>query len=111
MHKVAVLMSTFNGDKYLREQIDSILAQEGVDLTLFIRDDGSSDCTIDIVREYLAREDNIVFCRGKNVGVGNSFMKLLYNCPDDYDYSALPAHARKRGRRSQNAVQRMLNAI
>ena len=88
MHKVAVLMSTYNGDKYLREQIDSILAQKGVDLTLFIRDDGSSDRTIDIVRQYLAREEKIVFFSGKNVGVGNSFMKLLYNCPDDYDYYA-----------------------
>ena len=37
---VAVLMSTYNGEKYLKEQIDSILAQRDVDVTLYIRDDG-----------------------------------------------------------------------
>ena len=40
MDKVAILMSTYNGEKYLDEQIGSILAQEGVDVTLYIRDYG-----------------------------------------------------------------------
>lgn len=40
---VQVVMSTYNGEKYLKEQIDSILSQEGVDVRLYIRDDGSSD--------------------------------------------------------------------
>ena len=52
MDKVAILMSTYNGEKYLREQIDSILFQKGVEVTLYIRDDGSSDGTIDIVKKY-----------------------------------------------------------
>lgn len=39
---VQVVMSTYNGEKYLKEQIDSILSQEGVDVRLYIRDDGSS---------------------------------------------------------------------
>ena len=38
--QVAVLMSTYNGEKYIREQIDSILSQIKVNVTLFIRDDG-----------------------------------------------------------------------
>lgn len=37
---VQVVMSTYNGEKYLKEQIDSILSQEGVDVRLYIRDDG-----------------------------------------------------------------------
>lgn len=40
---VQVVMSTYNGEKYLKEQIDSILSQEGVDVRLYIRDDVSSD--------------------------------------------------------------------
>lgn len=50
---VQVVMSTYNGEKYLKEQIDSILSQEGVDVRLYIRDDGSSDRTTDILASYL----------------------------------------------------------
>ena len=49
---VQVVMSTYNGEKYLKEQIDSILSQEGVDVRLYIRDDGSSDRTTDILASY-----------------------------------------------------------
>ena len=40
--RVAVLMSTYNGEIFIREQIESILAQEGVAVSLYVRDDGSS---------------------------------------------------------------------
>ena len=49
---VCVLMSSYNGEKYIKQQIDSILSQEDVDLKLVIRDDGSTDGTRDIIREY-----------------------------------------------------------
>ena len=48
----AVLMSTYNGELYLREQIDSILCQKDVSVRLYIRDDGSSDTTVRILKEY-----------------------------------------------------------
>ena len=41
MISVAVIMSTYNGEKYLDEQIDSILNQTDLEVTLFVRDDGS----------------------------------------------------------------------
>lgn len=88
MYRVAVLMSTFNGEKYLREQIDSILAQEGVDVTLYIRDDGSSDSTVEIIKGYQKNNSNIRLDIGKNMGVGNSFMQLVYDVGDDFDYYA-----------------------
>lgn len=88
MNRVAVLMSTYNGEKYLKEQIDSILAQKGVDVTLYIRDDCSSDGTIDIIKGYVKRYKNAVLILGDNLGVGNSFMQLVYDCPDDYEYYA-----------------------
>lgn len=83
--KVAVLMSSYNGEKYLREQIDSILKQKKVCVDLYVRDDGSSDGTKDILCGY---GETIRVCYGKNMGVGRSFMQLVYKVPGDYDYYA-----------------------
>lgn len=88
MNSVAVLMSTYNGEKYLREQIDSILAQEGVSVSLFVRDDGSSDGTERILKEYAEKDARVRYEMCENVGVGNSFMNLLYSVPDTFDYYA-----------------------
>ena len=49
---VAVLMSTYNGEKYIKEQLDSIFNQKEVQVTLYVRDDGSTDRTLDIVQSY-----------------------------------------------------------
>ena len=49
MYEVAVLMSTYNGEKYLREQVKSIFQQEQVKVSLYVRDDGSTDNTIKII--------------------------------------------------------------
>ena len=46
---IAILMATYNGEKYLREQIDSILCQTNKDWTLYIQDDGSQDTTLEII--------------------------------------------------------------
>lgn len=75
-----VLMSTYNGEKYLREQLDSILSQQSVNLKLLIRDDGSSDNTIQIIDEYRMNHDNIVFLnKGEscNIGFNRSYLKLI----------------------------------
>ncbi len=88
MNRIAVLMSTYNGEKYLREQLDSLLNQKGVISDIFVRDDGSCDGTKNILCEYEEKHSNIHLLFGKNIGVGNSFMNLLYSIPDDYDYYA-----------------------
>ena len=49
---VAICMATYNGEQFLPEQIDSILAQSYQDWILFIRDDGSKDATVEILRDY-----------------------------------------------------------
>lgn len=54
MYTVQVLLSTYNGEAYLKEQLDSILNQKNVAVKLFVRDDGSSDGTVDILRAYAA---------------------------------------------------------
>lgn len=88
MDRVAVLMSTYNGERFLREQLDSILNQKNVDITLRIRDDGSSDGTVAIIEEYRQKHSNIFLDRGENLGVGSSFMRLLYDAGDGFDYYA-----------------------
>lgn len=78
---VAVLMSTYNGEKYILEQIRSILSQKEVDIFLFIRDDGSTDNTCAIIEAIQDQEPNRIFLeRGDNLGFANSFMSLVYNC-------------------------------
>ena len=86
---VLVLMSAYNGELYIREQIDSILEQDGVDVYLLVRDDGSTDDTYDILKEYATRYRNIGITRGENVGFVRSFsmlaeQALTYQEPIDY---------------------------
>lgn len=76
MEKVLVLMSTYNGEKYIREQIDSILAQKGVSVDLLVRDDGSSDKTQAILEEYQSR-GLLSWYSGDNIKPARSFMDLV----------------------------------
>ncbi len=84
---VTVVMSTYNGGKYLREQIESILCQEKVSVFLFVRDDGSRDDTLDILKEYADRYENIRFIAGENLGAGKSFREALDKAPDSPYYA------------------------
>ncbi len=89
--KVLVLMSTYNGERYLREQIDSILHQKGVDIGLMIRDDGSKDETSDILNDYESKYSNIQVELGHNKGCTDSFRCLLnaaYNKIEKFDFFA-----------------------
>ncbi|MBQ3397035.1 MAG: glycosyltransferase [Synergistaceae bacterium] len=84
---VAVIMSTYNGERYLAEQIDSILAQKNVHVELFIRDDGSKDNTREIISDYVKKYNNIHAEFGSNMGWIRSFIYALQNAPD-FDYYA-----------------------
>lgn len=84
---IAVLMSTFNGEKYLKEQIDSILNQNGhFQLDLWVRDDGSTDQTTIILKDY-ATKGLLNWYSGRNLGPGYSFLDLIMHCPK-YDLYA-----------------------
>ena len=87
MKTVGVILSTFNGERFIWEQIDSILNQIGVSVDLYIRDDGSTDGTCGILKQYMANP-NIFIVFGEHLGVGSSFLELLYSLPDTYDYYA-----------------------
>lgn len=88
MKKVQVLMSTYNGEMFIREQIDSILNQDYSNIELLIRDDGSSDKTIHIINEYATKYNNIKYFLGKNIGPCQSFFELLLNADTNSDYFA-----------------------
>ncbi|HAO9414497.1 TPA: glycosyltransferase, partial [Escherichia coli] len=62
---VAILLSTYNGEKYLEEQLDSLLLQSYQDFVVYIRDDGSSDRTVNIINQYVMKDNRFI-------NVGNS---------------------------------------
>lgn len=74
--KVKVLLSAYNGVRYIEEQIESILGQSYKDIELIVRDDGSTDGTIDILKSY-AEKGQIQLELGKNVGFVASFFWLI----------------------------------
>ena len=84
---VYVLMSTYNGDKYIDEQIESILRQKRVNVHLFIRDDGSNDGTL-MKLEQWAIHDNVTVLFGENIGYEKSFMELVLLVPEIKGYYA-----------------------
>ena len=89
--RILVLMATFNGQSYLAEQLDSILCQEGVDVTLRISDDCSTDNTFRILETYASEHANIeIIYNTQNKGALRNFMDLVYDAPaDEYDYFAI----------------------
>lgn len=88
MPRVLVLLSTYNGQKYIEELLDSVIGQIGVNVDILIRDDGSSDNTVKIIEnKYISKYDNISLYKGKNLGYAKSFWNLI-SCAGVYDYYA-----------------------
>lgn len=84
---VCVMMSTYNGSAYIEQQIESVLAQDHSDIKLIVRDDGSSDSTVDILRS-LQGASRFEFVPGRNVGIKASFFELLKIADESADYYA-----------------------
>lgn len=84
---VAVLISTFNGGKYIAQQLESLREQKGdFKLYVYIRDDGSKDNTTSVVNSFKSKFNNLIFFKDKNnLGVGKSFLTLLKRC-GKHDY-------------------------
>lgn len=88
-NQIAVMMATFNGERYVKQQIDSILSQQNVTLDLFLRDDGSNDQTLDIVKKYVSENENIFLIEShERLGAAGSFLELMNAVPTHYDYFA-----------------------
>lgn len=83
--KVKILMSTYNGQQYLNEQIDSIINQTYSKFELCIRDDGSTDNTFSILSLYEKKDARISVIKGCNVGVSGSFFSLMREVCNESD--------------------------
>ena len=84
-------MSTYNGERFLKEQLDSILCQEDVNVSLLVRDDGSKDNTCQILSDYALKHQNIELKLCENVGFVKSFselVKMAVTLDIDADYYA-----------------------
>ena len=76
--QVEILLPTYNGEKYLKEQIDSILSQSYQNLKLIISDDGSKDTTCEILKEYQEKDKRVeVDFQEQNLGVVRNIEFLL----------------------------------
>ena len=84
--KVNILLSSYNGEKYIAEQLESLLSQTYPNIEVFIRDDGSADNTREILNRYFDNE-RFHITLGENVGFIKSFLYLLRGC-DKADFYA-----------------------
>lgn len=84
MEKVIVLLSTYNGERYLAEQLQSLVAQKDVSSEILVRDDGSKDSTTRILDEW-QEKGLLSWYNSVNLGPGKSFIDLLQNAtPGNY---------------------------
>ncbi len=86
-NKAAILLSTYNGEKYLGECLRSLNDQDWPDITVLVRDDGSTDGTLDILEHWQANarsEFRLVPAEG-NVGAAKSFFQLLREAEDRFE--------------------------
>ena len=84
---IDILLPTYNGEKYLTEQIDSILTQSTQDWRLIIRDDGSSDNTVSIIEKYAAKYPDkikLITDNDGNLGASLNFGRLLEQADAEY---------------------------
>jgi glycosyltransferase involved in cell wall biosynthesis len=87
---VDILMATYNGEKYIAEQINSILKQSHTDWRLFIRDDCSTDGTLQIISEYAKKYPEKIFVQvnEKNIGSALTFFELIKHSTAEFIMTA-----------------------
>lgn len=82
---VSIALTTYNGQRFLREQLDSILSQTIDFKELIVCDDNSSDSTLDILQEFQGKDPRIkVHQNEKNLGFKKNFEKALRLCTGDF---------------------------
>lgn len=86
---VLVMLAAYNGSKYIKEQVDSILNQKNVQVHMLVRDDLSQDGTVELLEELYCDDKRVEVIRAKeNLGCAQSFLTLVMNADRDYDYYA-----------------------
>ena len=86
MNKIDILLATYNGSQYLPEQLDSILNQSYGNINVIIRDDGSSDNTVMIIKEYEQKDNRVKLVNDNlgNLGFVRNFEELMKNSTSEY---------------------------
>lgn len=84
---VAILLSTYDGSRWLEPQFDSLLAQRDVDVLVRVRDDGSRDDTPRLLARW-ARDPRVEYECGGNLGVVRSYLSLLASAPATAEFVA-----------------------
>ncbi len=88
MKKIEILLSAYNGERHVREQLDSFLSLENYsEIKVLIRDDGSLDSTPDILKEY-SEKYGFEVIYGENVGLNRSLFELLLKADRECDFFA-----------------------
>ena len=77
INKISVVMTSYNGEKYIREQLDSIITNITENDELIIGDDGSTDNTISIIDEYLDKFPHIKLVKSQKLGTTNNLERLI----------------------------------
>ena len=85
-YTISVAMATYNGEKYIKEQLDSILHQLGKNDELVISDDGSTDGTLSILASY--SDSRIKIFKGPGLGVKQNFANAIEKCNGRYIFLA-----------------------
>ena len=84
-HMISVAMATYNGERFVKEQIDSILSQTIEDIELVVCDDCSTDTTWDILNEYAMQDMRVhIYRNDHNLGYKNNFEKAIRLCRGDF---------------------------
>lgn len=88
---VAILMATYNGVRFLTQQLDSFNAQDHKNWSLWVSDDGSTDCTKQRIKEFSKQVPNkkIYLLDGPGKGATRNFLSLLHNSKVVADFVAL----------------------
>ena len=82
---ISIAMCTYNGERFVKEQIDSIIAQSYTKFELIVVDDGSKDNTINIIKDYQSKDDRIkLFQNNENIGFLKNFEKAISLCRGDF---------------------------
>lgn len=85
MAEIHIVLATYNGEKYIREQLDSLLENDFKDIYIEVCDDGSSDGTVQIVKEYVERYNCIGLHENeKNLGYAMNFLEGIRRSSSPY---------------------------
>ncbi len=85
---ICILLASYNGEKFIGDQLDSLLQQTYADWKLFIRDDGSTDKTVCIIKKYVEKDKRINLLNDdkKNLGSCQNFAALMNAAGGQYQY-------------------------